>query len=167
MAEIEVVERRATDMPAAILAGIVAGLVFLVVEMLLVPMLLGGSAWGPPRMIAAIVLGQEVLPPPATFDGFILMTAVAFHLVLSVLYAVVFALVARTWSTGMALVAGIVYGLLIYAVNFYGMTAMFPWFAEARNYVSILAHALFGAVLAIVYKARQRVPAVAPHAPVV
>ena len=162
MAEIEVVERRAADMRAAILAGIVAGLVFLVAELLLVPMLLGGSAWGPPRMIAAIVLGEEVLPPPATFDGFIVLTAVAFHLVLSILYAVVFALVARTWSLGMAVLAGTLFGLLLYALNFYGMTALFPWFAEARNGVSIVAHALFGAVLGLVYKMRQRVPRVAP-----
>lgn len=149
-------------MRAAILAGIVAGLVFLVAELLLVPMLLGGSAWGPPRMIAAIVLGEEVLPPPATFDGFIVLTAVAFHLVLSILYAVAFALVARTWSLGMAVLAGTLFGLLLYALNFYGMTALFPWFAEARNGVSIFAHALFGAVLGAVYKMRQRVPRVAP-----
>lgn len=162
MAEIEVVERRSADMPAAILAGIIAGLVFVAAEMLLVPMALGGSAWGPPRMIGAIVLGPEVLPPPATFDGFVVFAAVAFHLLLSVVYAIVFALVARTWGLGPAVLAGIVYGLLIYALNFYGMTEFFPWFAEARNWVSIFSHALFGAVLALVYKSRQQVPRVAP-----
>jgi hypothetical protein len=30
--------------------------------------LAGDSPWGPPRMIAAIVMGEGVLPPPATFD---------------------------------------------------------------------------------------------------
>jgi uncharacterized membrane protein YagU involved in acid resistance len=162
VAEIEIVERRSTDIPAAILAGIVAGLAFVVAEMLLVPMLLGGSAWGPPRMIGAIVLGEEVLPPPATFDAFVVLAAVAFHLLLSIVYAVIFALIARSWGLGLALIAGIVYGLIIYALNFYGMTALFPWFAEARNGVSICSPALFGAVLALVYKTRQRVPAVAP-----
>jgi uncharacterized membrane protein YagU involved in acid resistance len=149
-------------MPAAILAGIVAGLAFVIAEMLLVPMFLGGSAWGPPRMIGAIVLGPEVLPPPATFDGFVVLAAVAFHLLLSVVYAIVFALIARAWGLGLAVLIGILYGLLIYVVNFYGMTAFFPWFADARNWVSIFSHALFGAVLALVYKARQRVPHVAP-----
>jgi hypothetical protein len=162
VADIEIVERRPTDIPAAILAGIVAGLVFLVAEMLLVPMLLGGSAWGPPRMIGAIVLGEEVLPPPATFDAFVVMAAAAFHLLLSIVYAVIFALVARRWGMGLAVIAGVVYGLLIYGINFYGMTALYPWFVEARNGVSIFSHALFGAVLAFVYKTRQRVPTVAP-----
>ncbi len=162
MAEIEVVEHRSADMPAAIVAGIVAGLVFLVAELLLVPMALGGSAWGPPRMIGAIVLGEGVLPPPATFDGFVVLSAVAFHLLLSVVYAIIFALVARAWGIGAALVAGVVYGLLIYVVNFYGMTAFFPWFAEARNWVTVFSHALFGAALALVYKSRQRIPVVAP-----
>jgi uncharacterized membrane protein YagU involved in acid resistance len=113
-------------------------------------------------MIGAIVLGPEVLPPPATFDGFVVLAAVAFHLLLSVVYAIVFALIARAWGLGLAVLIGILYGLLIYVVNFYGMTAFFPWFADARNWVSIFSHALFGAVLALVYKARQRVPHVAP-----
>ncbi len=73
-----------------------------------------------------------------------------------------FALVARAWGLGLAVVGGIVYGLLIYVVNFYGMTAFFPWFAEARNWVSVFSHALFGAVLALVYKARQRLPVMDP-----
>jgi hypothetical protein len=43
--------------------------------------------------------------------------------------------------------------LVIYFVNFYGFAAIWPWFAQARNWVSILSHITFGVVLAWSYKA--------------
>lgn len=139
------------DGRAAVWAGIVAGLVFMALEMMLVPLALGGSPWGPPRMIAAIGMGQEVLPPPATFDFGILMVAMMIHLVLSVVYAFVFGFVARGRAVGMATLLGAVFGLALYLVNFHGFTAVFPWFAEARNWVSILSHLVYGAVLGWTY----------------
>ncbi|MFB8830009.1 hypothetical protein ACE0DR_13370 [Azotobacter sp. CWF10] len=54
---------RKLDVRAGVWAGVIAGVVFLALEMLLVPLLMGGSPWGPPRMIAAIVMGRDVLPP--------------------------------------------------------------------------------------------------------
>lgn len=37
------------DWKAAIWAGIIAGAVFMMLEMIMVPLSLGGSPWGPPR----------------------------------------------------------------------------------------------------------------------
>lgn len=144
------------DAKAAVWAGLIAGIVFVVLEMLMVPIFLGGSPWGPPRMIAAIAMGRDVLPPPATFDFGILAVAVLIHLVLSVLLAFVFALLAKGRSLGAAIGIGIVFGLVLYGLNFYVMTAVFPWFAEARNWVSIFAHAMFGLVLGWAYHAFAR-----------
>ncbi len=53
--------------------------------------------------------------------------------------------------------AGVVFGLLVYVFHFYGMTALFPWFAMARNWISILAHAVFGLVLAYALMPRASV----------
>ncbi len=146
------------DWRAAIGAGIVAGAVFLILEMMMVPVFLGGSAWGPPRMIAAIVLGQSVLPPPATFDLGILMAAMVVHFALSILFAVILAAVVTRVGYAAALAVGVGFGLLLYVVNFYGMTAIFPWFANARNWVGIVAHALFGLIAAWWYEVRARRP---------
>lgn len=55
-----------------------------------------------------------------------------------------------------AIVAGAVFGLVVYFVNFYGFTALFPWFAMARGAISIFAHAMFGAVAGGVYQAIAR-----------
>ena len=45
------------DWKAAALAGVIAGLIFLMLEMGLVAVLQGQSLWGPPRMISAIIMG--------------------------------------------------------------------------------------------------------------
>ena len=106
-------------------------------------------------MIAAMVLGDSVLPPPAPFDWGVMMTAMMIHLVLSVVLAVVFGWAVSHWrlALGATLAVGLAFGLLIYFVNFYLMTAVFPWFAMARNGISIFAHAMFGLVLGWAYHA--------------
>ena len=136
---------------AGALAGLIAGAVFMMMEMGLVAMA-GDSLWGPPRMIAAIVMGEGVLPPPATFDLMILMAAMAVHFMLSIVIGIVFALVARRFGLVMAVVAGAVVGLGLYVVNFYDFSAIFPWFAMARNMISIVSHIAFGVVLGLSYR---------------
>jgi uncharacterized membrane protein YagU involved in acid resistance len=136
---------------SAIWAGVIAGVVFMMMEMGLVA-LTGGSPWGPPRMIAAMAMGRDVLPPPASFDAVIMIIAMGIHIVLSIVLAIVFAFLAARLGMGMAVLAGAVFGLVIYLVNFYGFTALFPWFAMARNMISIVSHIAFGVVLALSYK---------------
>jgi hypothetical protein len=142
------------DWKAAIWAGLVAGAIFMVFEMAAVAMT-GESAWGPPRMMAAIVLGKGVLPPPASFDMTIMMVAMAVHLMFSVLLgflvAVGFVLARRRPSPGVGALIGGTFGLLLYIVNFYGFTAVFPWFAMARNLISIVGHIMFGVILVWTY----------------
>lgn len=147
------------DWKAAAGAGLIAGAIFLVLEMMMVPMFMGGSPWGPPRMIGAMAMGQEVLPPPATFNLAVVMVAMVIHFVLSVAFAAALALIIARLGSGMALIVGAAFGLVLYLVNFYVMTAVFPWFAEARNWVSIFAHIVFGLVAAAAYVklARRRV----------
>ncbi len=136
---------------AALWAALIAGAVFMMLEMIMVPVFMGGSPWGPPRMIAAMGMGEGVLPPPATFDAVIMMVAMLIHFGLSVILAFVFAFIARGRDFGMVIGLGAVFGLVVYLISFYGMTAIFPWFAMARHWVSILAHVVYGAVLGWVY----------------
>lgn len=137
---------------AAAWAGLISGVAFVMLEMVLVPLFMGGSPWGPPRMIAAIVMGKGVLPPPATFDVGVLMAAMAVHLPLSVVFTLILAWIIARFDIGVAVLSGAVFGLILYLVNFYGFTAVFPWFAMARNWVSIFSHIMFGMIAAIAYK---------------
>ncbi len=137
---------------AAVWAGLISGVAFVMLEMMLVPLFMGGSPWGPPRMIAAIAMGKGVLPPPATFDVGVLMAAMAVHLPLSVVFTLILAWIIARFDMGVAVLIGAVFGLILYLVNFYGFTALFPWFAMARNWVSIFSHIMFGIIAAVAYK---------------
>lgn len=144
------------DLRAALGAGIIAGTVFLALEMILWPLLDLGSAWVPVRMIAAIMLGPDVLPPPATFHVGIFLAALLVHFSLSILYSLIFAggryLLLHGWDRpGLAELPHGIYGLLIYLINFYLFTNLFPWFVEARHEISVLVHLTWGLTLPWAY----------------
>lgn len=143
------------DWKAAVSAGLIAGIVFMMIEMALVGTVGGQSPWGPPRMIAAMAMGEGALPPPATFDTGIMMVAMIIHLILSIVLGAVLGWIISKWRMSLvtSIVAGTLFGLGVYFVNFYGMTAVFPWFAMARGTISIFAHAVFGLVLGWAYHA--------------
>jgi hypothetical protein len=138
---------------AAIIAGLTGGLAFLVFELLMVPLALGGSMWDPVRMIAAIAMGPGVLPPPSTFDFGVFLVAAAMHFALSVAFAIGLAALITWAGIRRATAAGIAFGLGLYLINFYGFTALYPWFEDARNWVSAIAHMVFGAVAGRAYVA--------------
>lgn len=146
-----------TDWRAALWSGVVAGAVFLIVEMMMVMLLMGESPWAPPRMIAAIALGKDVLPPPADFEPGIVMTAMLVHFALSVIYGLLAGWIMHRFNGTNILLIGGMFGLAIYFINFYVIApAVFPWFTGARNWISILAHLIYGLVLGATYASLRR-----------
>ncbi len=105
------------------------------------------------RLTAALLMGRAVLSPGVAATWLILLVATLIHFTLSVLYAIVPAYGCEClglrgvrgprWD----LLAGAAYGLLIYAVNLYGFTLLFPWFAQVRDGVTLAAHVVFGLIL--------------------
>lgn len=154
------VERAETlDWSAAVWAGIISGAVFMMLEMFMVWAFLGMSPWAPPRMIAAMVMGREVLPPPATFAFGIMMAAMVVHFVFAVLFALPVAWLAKRFDMGTAALIGAAAGLALYLLNFHliaGALGVFPWFTNAQNWVSVFAHIVFGLVAALAYKGLAR-----------
>jgi hypothetical protein len=141
-----------TDWRAAIWGGLIAGLVFLVAEMLMVMLFMNQSPWAPARMIAAMVLGRDVLPPPADFDATIVMSAMAIHFPLSIVYGLAAGWIVHRLNNTNVLLIGGAFGLAIYLVNFYLIApAAFPWFIEVRNGITALAHLIYGLVLGASY----------------
>lgn len=150
-------------------AGVIAGVIFVMLEMGLVWLAQGQSPWAPPHMIAAMALGRDVLPEPGTwapFDFGILLTAMLIHIPLSIVYGLAGAWLVHRFDWPGALAVGAAFGLAIYLVNFYPIAAaLFPWFAMARNAVSVFAHVMFGAILGVSYIAlRNRGRARRPQA---
>lgn len=141
-----------TDWKAAIWAGVIAALVFMAVQMLMAITVMVQSPWVPPRMIAAMVMGREVLAPPATFDIGIMMSAMMIHFPLSIIYGLLLGWIVHRLSGINALSVGVFFGLAIYLLNFYLIApAMFPWFVEMQNGLSLTSHVIYGATLGGAY----------------
>jgi hypothetical protein len=106
-------------------------------------------------MIAAMAMGKGVLPPPATFEMVPVLVAMLVHITTSVVYAIILGWVisSRGFGLGMSLLVGTLFGILLYLVNFYVFTAVWPWFAMARGMISIFAHAAYGLALGWAYRA--------------
>ncbi|KVQ37067.1 sodium:proline symporter [Burkholderia cepacia] len=118
-----------------------------VVELLLWP-IAGDDAIGnllrDARLTAAIVMGRRVLDVSDGFDPLVMAVATFVHLVLSLVYAAVLAKTIRTLSLAAALLAGGAFGLILYGVNLYAFTAIFPWFVPVRGAITLVAHLVFG-----------------------
>ncbi|KZE35165.1 hypothetical protein [Crenobacter luteus] len=146
---------RLPDWRAAALAGLAGGVVFLVLAMLMAS-LTGAGLWSPTHHIAAIVMGPGALAAPAAFDFGVALAALAVHFALAVAMGLLLGLVMAPFhfdsSWGMASLVGAVFGLAVYLVNFYGMTALYPWFAELRGWPMLIAHLAFGVVTADAYR---------------
>lgn len=103
------------------------------------------------RLTAALLMGRGVLPPPAGFAADIALVAAAIHFVLSLLYAAML-LPARRYPNGWALALGAGFGIVLYGVNLYVFTLVFPWFVVARGGITLTAHVVFGVAAAGAYR---------------
>lgn len=145
----------AVHWPAAAGAGMVAGVVATVVQLLLWwaasyqphAMLLRDA-----RLAAAIVLGKGALPPPVSFEWHVMLVATLVHFALSAAYGLLQAPLAARLSRRPGILAGAAFGLAIYVVNMYGFTTIFPWFEASRDWITAVTHAAFGATAMLTYQ---------------
>jgi len=138
---------------AAAVASIVAALVFAMMEMVLVAVVMGQPWYGPLHMIAAIGMGKDgVLPPPASFEMGVAAIAMVIHVLMALFLGLVLSTILLAFRSSLAWIIGSTFGIALYFINFYGFTALFPWFAEARGWIGFVSHAAFGLVLALIYR---------------
>jgi uncharacterized membrane protein YagU involved in acid resistance len=155
--------RRAPDWAAAIGAGLVAGAVLMVLDLLwsatMSPSVAAGDPWRNTHRVAAIVLGPEALGGTG-FDLAVVAVALATHYLLGIVFAVAFAVVIDGFhyesSLGVLLLMGVVFGTLLYLLDFYAMSNVFPWMAEMRGWATYIAHLVFGMTVALAYPALAR-----------
>ncbi len=100
--------------------------------------------WRDARLAAAIVLGPGILESPATASFSLMTAATVVHFALSLAYAAIFCLIARRLDWRFAGAVGALLGALLYAINMYGFTLVFPWFAATRDWITFAAHVVFG-----------------------
>jgi uncharacterized membrane protein YagU involved in acid resistance len=128
--------------------GILAGLVFAAVTMWFADST-GGKANMPLHMISTIVKGDKAMAAGSTSVG----VGVAVHLVLSALFGMLFALaVPRFRSNGTVALAGTLYGVVLYVVNFLLLTPLaFTTFQDANQPFELFAHMVFGTLLGFAF----------------
>ena len=134
---------------AVLISGLVAGTLFLLVDLVFAPIVTNVSAALTLRYFAALVLGSKVLTQ--TGVG-ILITGIIVHYVLSLVFALVIALVVHRWGLVVGIVGGALLGVAFYGINLYTLTLLFPWFFAINSTVILLCHAVFGAVAGGVYE---------------
>lgn len=135
-------------------AGIVSGAVFLAIAMTWTAVYVG-SPWIMVRLVASVVMGAQALPPPATFDLTISIVALVVHLLLSIGFACLLAIIIHRWGMLVGIAGGALFGLALYVINFYTFTAFFPWFFPMRSWIMVVGHVAFGALAGGIYEALE------------
>lgn len=152
-------EARTPDWTAAAVSGFVGGAVIMVMELFWSTMVLDISPWAASHLVAAILLGPDVLQSTAFSFG-VVAVALLTHYVLGMMFGMLLAAIIAPFhfdsSLGMVLLTGAVFGLALYLFNFYGLIRLFPWFAEMRNWVTMLSQVLFGMSSALMYMNLER-----------
>jgi len=136
----------------AIFAGVIAGTLFTTVEMLLIGAAGKGDIWDPLRLSASIAMGNRAVARSTAFTFDVFFIGMLMHYTLSILYTVVLGMVIRQLRLETALAVSAGFGLLLYVVHFYGLVFMYPWVAEARSWMAVVGHLVFGLSAAWVYK---------------
>jgi len=134
---------------AVLISGLVAGTLFLLTDLILAPAVTNVGAALTLRYFAALVLGSKVLTQTGTG---ILITGIVVHYVLSLLFALIIAIVVHRWGMAVGILGGAILGVAIYGINLYTVTLLFPWFFAINSTVILLCHAIFGAVAGGVYE---------------
>jgi len=159
MALLQQLKHRPLDWAAAAVAGLGAGAILMVLDLMWSLAITGEGPWAASRMIAAIVMGPQVLQSSA-FSLSIVMVALLLHYAFGIVGGLVIAAVSAPLGLdskfGLALLTGAVFGVVLYLVNFHGMTAFFPWFTEIRGWAAFLVNLIFGISTTLLYWKLER-----------
>jgi hypothetical protein len=149
---------RQGDWTAAAIAGFGAGGILMLLE-LAYTAIRGGDPWLISRMVAAMVMGWEVLQTSG-YSLSIVIAALVVHYVLGITFALMLAAIIAPFqldsSHGMVILTGAAFGVLLYVLNFYGMSGAFSWFADLRGWPAFIGHVAFGACAAWFYRLLER-----------
>jgi len=148
-------DKRSMVLRYGIPAGIIAGLIFIVVE-IIVAGFSGGNFIGPLKMIAGIPLQQ---PPETITNRDALVTGFSFHMFYSLVFGLIAASLVVTISAFRSspirlIYLGTLFGILIWFINFYILAPAVNaiWFSKANPLTQFLLHALgFGMILGIYF----------------
>jgi hypothetical protein len=139
-----------------LIGGIAASLVIAMWEMIVEAVLPGGAGFfGPPIAIGATIIRDlQGSPNPIPFDLAALLLGLAGHMMNSVILAAVFGVTVgrRGFGTTPLLVAGIVWGVIVFAVMWFVVVpAIDPLILNLNGIVFLAGHMMWGAALGLLW----------------
>jgi hypothetical protein len=146
---------RAPDWSSAAVAGLAAGALLMVLDLCWPLMFGNGDPWATSHKIAALLLGQQALLSSG-FDLTVVATALFIHYTLGVFSGLVIGagIASMRWENSLVMtqIVGYVFGVVVYLVNFYVLSSVFPWFYDMRGEATFLGQLAFGVCAALVYR---------------
>lgn len=143
--------RQLVDWSAAYWAGLVAGLAFLSMYLLVAPLVMGSTLTTFLTYVASLLWGVDVVSQD-NLDPASTILAIVLHLIFSFVFALLIVIVIHRWGMVVGIALGAVLGLVVYAITILPMSYLFPWFVDLNNWFLVLTHAVFGAVAGGVYE---------------
>jgi hypothetical protein len=143
--------RQVVDWRAAIVAGVVSVSVFFLTNLLLSTITLG-SPWIILRLQAAVLLGEQALPPPAGFTWPVFLIGLLVNFLVGIPYACLIALMLHRWGLLVGVLGGALLGAAFYLITTFSLSYFFPWFYALRSWMMLWSSVLFGAVAGGVYE---------------
>jgi len=143
---------KVVDVGALVCAAIASGFVSLMIICFVVPHFTGGNAGIMLRNFAAVLLGEGILPPPATLSAAAFFAGCFVHFAFSFIFSAILALITHRWGLLTGIFLGAAFGLCLYAINVYSMTAVFPWFMFMKHPAFLITHVIFGMTSGGVYE---------------
>ncbi len=144
-----------------VIGGIIGGIIFAIAEMIGGSVIDGNPFFMPLKAFASIPIGKE---PPKIAWATAVPVGVISHMVLSIIYGVIFALIIAYLpmlrvSPVLIVVAAAVYGFLLWLINIFVVAGAIsrPWFKMAPKGEQFVYHTFFyGAVLGLYLVAVMR-----------
>jgi hypothetical protein len=143
--------RQLVDWKAAFFAGLAGGLISFTTNIILSLWLLK-SPWLITRIIASFLMGKSVLPPPSSFSLVVFFVSLFIHLMLSIIFSDLIAIVVHQWGIIVSFIGGALMGLAFYAIAFYSFSMLYPWFYTFRSWIFLIMYILYGAFTGSVYE---------------
>ncbi len=144
-----------------VIGGAIGGIIFAIAEMIGGSVIDGSPFFMPLKAFASIPIGKE---PPKIAWATAVPVGVISHMVLSIIYGVIFALIIAYLpmlrvSPVLLVVAASVYGFLLWLINFFVVAGAIsrPWFKMAPRGEQFVYHTIFyGTVLGLYLVAVMR-----------
>lgn len=151
--------RQLVDWSAAIWAGLIAGAVFIALNLIVLPMIHGGNAWWMSRLFASPVMKTAILADaegnPESFNATALLVTLLMAFGLSVLFSLVLNFITHRWGWLTAAIVGALFGVCLYFINLYVLVDLSSAGVHmnfVRTPFFLGTHILFGALVGLIYE---------------